>query len=131
VVRCSRFRGLNVSCRTDGRHSPSIYQGMVVDHACRWAFRPNGALPARQPSPTAIYLKRCARRFVMVRLLWIVIYLVSLAIALMCALAAITILAAVVTGKLADPEAWQTAVFLAAVGCLLWFLCRAAWRLSE
>jgi hypothetical protein len=40
-------------------------------------------------------------------------------------------LAAIVTGKLTDPEAWKTVVFLAAVGCLLWFLCRAAWRLSE
>jgi hypothetical protein len=67
----------------------------------------------------------------MVRLFWIIFCLVSLAIALMCALAAATILAAIVTGRLADPEAWKTAVFLAAVGCLLWFLCRAAWRLSE
>jgi hypothetical protein len=72
-----------------------------------------------------------ARASTMIRLLWIVVYLFSLAIALMCGLAAITILAAIVTGKLADPEAWKTAVFLAAIGCLLWFLSRAAWRLSE
>lgn len=67
----------------------------------------------------------------MVRLLWIVVCLISLAIALMCGFAAVTVLVAIVTGKLADPEAWKTVVFLAAVGCLLWFLCRAAWRLSE
>ena len=65
------------------------------------------------------------------RLLWIVVYLISLAIAVMCALAAVTILAAIVTGKLTDPEAWKTAVLLSAVACLLWFLCRAAWGLSE
>jgi hypothetical protein len=67
----------------------------------------------------------------MVRLLWIVVCLISLAIALMCGLAAVTVLAAIVTGILTDPEAWKTAVFLAAVACLLSFLCRAAWRLSE
>jgi hypothetical protein len=67
----------------------------------------------------------------MAHLLWIVVYLISLAMAWMCGLAAITISAAIVTGKLTDPEAWMTAVFLAAVGCLSWFLCRAAWRLSE
>ena len=67
----------------------------------------------------------------MVRLFWIVVYLISLAIVFMCGLAAITISAAIVTGKLTDPEAWITAVFLAAVGYLSWFLCRAAWRLSE
>jgi hypothetical protein len=67
----------------------------------------------------------------MVRLLWIVVFLISLAIALMCGIAAITILAAIVTGRLTDPGAWTTAVFLAAVGCLLGALCRAAWRLSE
>jgi hypothetical protein len=49
----------------------------------------------------------------------------------MCGLAVVTISAAIVTGMLADPEAWITTVFLAAVGCLSWFLCRAAWRLSE
>ena len=50
---------------------------------------------------------------------------------MMCGLAAVTISAAIATGKLTDPEAWMTAVFLAAVGCLSWFLCRAAWRLSK
>ena len=64
----------------------------------------------------------------MVRLLWIIVCLISLAIGLMCGLAAVTVLAAIVTGNLTDPEAWKTAVFLAAVGCLSWFLCRAAWR---
>jgi hypothetical protein len=67
----------------------------------------------------------------MVHLFWILVYLVSLAIALMCGLAAVTISAAIVTGKLTDPETWMTAVFLAAVGCLSWLLSRAAWRLSE
>jgi hypothetical protein len=67
----------------------------------------------------------------MVRLFWIVVYLISLAMTLMCGLAAVTISAAIVTGKLTDPEAWITGVFLAAVGYLSWFLCRAAWRLSE
>ena len=67
----------------------------------------------------------------MVPLLWIVVCLVSLAVALMCGLAAVTILAAIVTGKFIDPEAWKAVVFLAAVACLLLFLCRAAWRLSE
>jgi len=67
----------------------------------------------------------------MVRLLWIVVCFISLVITVMCGFAAVTILAAIVTGKLTDPEAWKTAVFLAAVACLLWFLCRAAWRLSE
>jgi hypothetical protein len=63
---------------------------------------------------------------------WIVVSLVSLVISFMCGIAAIVISVAILTGNLTDdPEAWKTAVFLAAVGCLLWFLCRAAWRLSE
>jgi hypothetical protein len=81
-------------------------------------------------SKTVAWSDRTANK-TMVRLLWIVVYLISLTIALMCGLAAITISAAIVTGKLNDPEAWVTAVFLAAVGCLSVFLCRAAWRLSE
>ena len=52
----------------------------------------------------------------MVRLLWIIVCLISLAIALMCGLAAVTVLAAIVTGKLTDPDAWKTAVFLARLG---------------
>jgi hypothetical protein len=67
----------------------------------------------------------------MVRLVWIVVYFISLVIAVMSGLAAITIFSAIVTGRLVDPDAWETAIFLAAVGCLLWFLCRAAWKLSE
>jgi len=62
----------------------------------------------------------------MVRLIFIVVYLISLAIALMCGIAAIVISFAIVTGKLTDPEAWQTAALLAVAGCLSWLLCRTA-----
>jgi TRAP-type mannitol/chloroaromatic compound transport system permease small subunit len=67
----------------------------------------------------------------MVRLIFIAVYFISLVIAVMCGIAAIVISVAIVTGKLNDPEAWKTAAFLAAVACLLWFLCRTTWRLSE
>jgi hypothetical protein len=67
----------------------------------------------------------------MLRLILIIVYLISLAISLMCGIAAITISAAIVTGKLADPESWTTAVLLAAVGVSFWLLCRAAKDLIE
>jgi hypothetical protein len=57
----------------------------------------------------------------MVRLVLIVVYLISLAITLMCWIAAITISAAIMTGK-ADPEDWTMAVLLASVSCLFWLL---------
>jgi hypothetical protein len=63
--------------------------------------------------------------------LWIIVFFVSLLIAAMCTLAAVTILGAIGIGKLTDPDAWKTAVFLVAVGCLFWFLCHEAWRSSE
>jgi len=64
----------------------------------------------------------------MVHLLWIGVCLISLVIAVMCGLAAITISAAIVIGSLTEPEAWMAAVFFAAICCLLCFLSRAAWR---
>ena len=67
----------------------------------------------------------------MLRLILITVYLISLAITLMCGIAAITIAAAVLTGKLADLEDWTTAVLLAAVGCLFWLLCSATKDLTE
>jgi hypothetical protein len=62
----------------------------------------------------------------MVRLVSILVYFISLAITLLCGIAAIVISAAIVTGKLADPGAWETAVAIAVVGCLYWLLSRAA-----
>jgi hypothetical protein len=62
----------------------------------------------------------------MLRLAWLIVYLVSLAITLMCGISA-----AVVTGKLADTDAWETAAFLAVVGYFFWLLCRAAKSLAE
>ena len=59
----------------------------------------------------------------MVCLISIVAYLISLAIALMCGVAAIVISVAVLTGKPTDPE---TAALLAAASCLFWPLCNRA-----
>jgi hypothetical protein len=56
--------------------------------------------------------------------------MISLAIALMCGIAAIVISAAIMTGK-ADPEDWTMAVLLAAVSCLFWLLCSATKDLTE
>jgi len=67
----------------------------------------------------------------MARTVWIVVYLISLAITLMCGIAAIVISAAIVAGKLGDAESWETAAFLAVVGYLFWLLCRAARGLTE
>ena len=55
-----------------------------------------------------------------------VLYQCGLAIALMSAIAALTILVAIVTNKLPDPEAWRAVVFFAAVGVLSWTAGRAA-----
>ena len=49
----------------------------------------------------------------------------------MCGIAAITISAALVTGKLTDPEDWTTAVLIAALGVASWLLYRAAKDLIE
>ena len=62
----------------------------------------------------------------MTRLVVIILYWCSLAITLTCAIAAVTISAAIVTGKLADPEAWIAAVLFATVAGSFWLLCRAA-----
>ena len=67
----------------------------------------------------------------MLRVVLITINLVSLAITLMCGIAATTISAAIVTGRLADPDAWITAVLLAALGGLSWLLCRATRDFAE
>lgn len=66
-----------------------------------------------------------------IRVVLIVVYLISLAVTLMCGIAAITISAALVTGKLTDPEDWTTAVLIAALGVASWLLCRAAKDLIE
>jgi arginine exporter protein ArgO len=54
------------------------------------------------------------------------LYLCGLAIASMCWLAALTILAAIVTNRLPDSEAWIAVVFFAAAGGLSWMAGRAA-----
>jgi hypothetical protein len=45
-----------------------------------------------------------------------ILYWCCMAIALMSALAALTITVAIVTNKLADPQSWMAVVFFAAVG---------------
>jgi hypothetical protein len=55
----------------------------------------------------------------------IFLYGCALAIALMCGIAALTILAAIVTHKLSDSEAWTAVVFFAVVGVLSWASGRA------
>jgi hypothetical protein len=67
----------------------------------------------------------------MARLFRIALYWCSLAITFICGIAAITITAAVESGKLADPEAWITAVLFAVVGVIFWLLCRSARVLTE
>jgi hypothetical protein len=67
----------------------------------------------------------------MVRLVSILVCFISLAITLMCGIAAIVISAAIVTGKLADPGAWETAAALAVVGFMYWLLSRSARVLTE
>jgi hypothetical protein len=51
-----------------------------------------------------------------------VLYWCSLAIALVCWIAALIILMAIITGKLSDSNAWTAVVFFAAVGCILWLV---------
>ena len=62
----------------------------------------------------------------MIAHLRMLIYGFCLAIALMCGIAAFTILAAIVTHKLSDSEAWIAAVFFAVVGGFSWLAGRAA-----
>jgi hypothetical protein len=61
----------------------------------------------------------------MIAHLRIFLYGCALAIALMCGIAAFTILAAIVTHKLSDSEAWTAVVFFAAVGGFSWMAGRA------
>src|SRR5271169_2548396 len=58
--------------------------------------------------------------------LGMVLYRCSVAIAVMCGIAALTILAALVTNKLSDSEAWIAVVFFAMVGGFSWMVGRAA-----
>ena len=58
--------------------------------------------------------------------LGMVLYRCSVAIALMCGIAALTILAAIITNKLSDLGAWTAVVFFAAVGGFFWVAGRAA-----
>ena len=67
----------------------------------------------------------------MLRLALLIVYLISLAITLMCWIAAIMISVAVVTGKVTGADAWKTAAFLAVVGGVFWLLCRATRDLTE
>jgi hypothetical protein len=55
-----------------------------------------------------------------------VLYWCCLTIASMCGIAAFTILAAIVTDKLSDSEAWMAAVFFAVVGGFSWLAGRTA-----
>jgi hypothetical protein len=55
-----------------------------------------------------------------------VLYRCGLVIAFLCGLAALTILAAILTNKLPDSEAWIAAVSFAVVGGLSWLAGRAA-----
>jgi hypothetical protein len=50
----------------------------------------------------------------------------SLAIALVCWIAALTIFTAIITGKLSDSNAWIAMMFFAAVGCVSWLVGRGA-----
>jgi hypothetical protein len=61
----------------------------------------------------------------MIARLRMVLYRWGLAIAFMSGIAALTILAAIVTNKLPDSEAWMAVVFFAAVGVLSWTAGRA------
>ncbi len=67
----------------------------------------------------------------MVRVILIVIYLISLAITLMCGIAVIVISVAVVMGKLTDLDAWYSAPLIAVTGCLFWLLSRSMRDLTE
>jgi uncharacterized membrane protein YdcZ (DUF606 family) len=44
----------------------------------------------------------------------------GITIAFVCGIAALTILVAIVTNKLQDPQAWTAVVFFAAAGCWAW-----------
>ena len=62
----------------------------------------------------------------MIARLGMVLYWCGLAIASLCELAALTMLAMLIANKLSAPEAWMGVVFLAVVGGLTWLAGRAA-----
>ena len=62
----------------------------------------------------------------MIAFLRTVLYLCCMVIALMCGIAALTIMVAIVTNKLPDPQAWMAMVFFAAAGGAAWTAGRAA-----
>jgi hypothetical protein len=62
----------------------------------------------------------------MIARLRMVLYRCGMAIALICGIAALTILAAIFTNKLPDSQAWMAVVFFAAVGGFAWIVGRAA-----
>jgi hypothetical protein len=61
----------------------------------------------------------------MARVIVTAIYLISLAITLICGIAVAVISVAVVIGELTDLEAWNTAPLIAVAGCLFWLLGRS------
>ena len=67
----------------------------------------------------------------MARVILIVIYLISLAITLICGIAVIVISVAVVMGELTDLDAWYAAPLNAVAGCLFWLLSRSMRDLTE
>jgi hypothetical protein len=62
----------------------------------------------------------------MIARLGMVLYWCGLAIASLCEIAALTMLAMLIANKLPAPEAWMGVVFLAVVGGLVWLAGRAA-----
>jgi hypothetical protein len=62
--------------------------------------------------------------------LGMIVYLIGLIIAFLSEIAAITILAALVTNKLQDSEAWMAVVFFAVLGGFAWIVGRAARAIS-
>jgi hypothetical protein len=62
----------------------------------------------------------------MIGRLGMVLYWCGLVIALLCEIAALTILAAIITNKLSDSEAWIAAMFFAVIGGFSWLAGRAA-----
>jgi hypothetical protein len=62
----------------------------------------------------------------MIAFLRMVLYRCSVAIAVMCGIAALTILAALITNRLSDSEAWIAVVFFATAGGFSWMVGRAA-----
>jgi len=62
----------------------------------------------------------------MIAFLRMVLYRCGMTIALICGIAALTILAALVINKLSDSEAWIAVVFFAMAGGFSWMVGRAA-----